>query len=85
MLIQFNILRTRNIAASSRTLFFVPMNSTVGRIDKITGLKSREDLSGAEGIVQEELLNGRLKVLLTSLPKTFISVCRENLLFMQPR
>ena len=60
------------------------MNSTVGRIVKITGVKRREDLSGAEGIVQEELLDGRLKVLPTSLPKTFISVCRENLLFMQP-
>ena len=79
-----NSIRTRNIAVRICTFFFLPMETAVGRSVKFSGLKSREDLNGAVGIVQEELLKGRLKVLLTSSSKTFISVSRENLIFMQP-
>ena len=40
--------------------------STIGRRVKICGLKSLKDLNGGEGVVQEELLNGRLRVLMTN-------------------
>ena len=56
--------------------------STIGRRVKICGLKSLKDLNGGEGVVQEELLNGRLRVLMTNFSNLVISVGHENPLFI---
>ena len=69
-------------SATCRTVA-IHMNSTVGRSVKISGLKSRKDLNGGEGVVQEELSNGRLKVLMTNFPNLIISASHENLTFIR--
>ena len=58
------------------------MKSAVGRNVEICGLKSRKDLNGGEGVVQEELQNGRLRVLMTGLSNHVISASIENLIFV---
>ena len=60
------------------------MTSSVGRTGKISGLKKREDLNGAEGFVQNELSDGRLMVLTTNSSSPVISIKRENFIFIQP-
>ena len=57
--------------------------SKIGRRLKICGLKSRNELNGGEGVVLEELLNGRLRVLMTNFSNLVISVGNENPLFIQ--
>ena len=57
------------------------MQSNIGKVVTICGLKARSDLNGEKGDVQEELSNGGLKVSIRGPSNVSISISRENVVF----
>ena len=55
-------------------------SSRGSKVVSIVGLKSKSELNGERGVVQEYLSNGRLKICLNG-SATVISVKRENVVY----